>query len=196
MAPLFCSRCKRAAGQSARGDASARPPCPQIRNRQAPSPCNGRVSSYSARTSSGRRFAWADSCPARAITMTVLTAALVAVHLADPDRGGRVHPAGWLFIPFLAYAGANLAWVTPVRWLGWFDWLNWAQALACLLDRPERRGVPRLQAVHLRLSRRARGLCGSPGMLPALCEAGLADAGARPGRPVHWPLDGSLRDPQ
>jgi O-antigen ligase len=62
--------------------------------------------------------------------MTVMTAALIAVHLADPERPARAHPAGWLFIPFLAFGAANLAWVTPVRWLGWFDWLNWAQAVA------------------------------------------------------------------
>jgi len=78
---------------------------------------------------------WTTLClggflPGARVLMTVLTAALIAVHFADPDRGTRAHPAGWLFIPFLAYAAANLAWVTPVRWLGWFDWLNWAQAAA------------------------------------------------------------------
>jgi hypothetical protein len=78
---------------------------------------------------------WTTLClggflPGARILMTVLTAALVAVHFADPARGARAHPAGWLFVPFLAYAAANLAWVTPVRWLGWFDWLNWAQAVA------------------------------------------------------------------
>src|SRR5208283_1509576 len=44
-------------------------------------------------------------------------------------RRARPRP-GWLFVPFLAYAAANAAWVTPVRWLGWTDWLNWAQAAA------------------------------------------------------------------
>lgn len=62
--------------------------------------------------------------------MTLLTAALLAVHIADPARRRRPHPAGWLFLPFLAYAAANVRWVSPVRWLGWFDWLNWAQAIA------------------------------------------------------------------
>ena len=62
--------------------------------------------------------------------MAVLTGALVAVHFADPAQGTRAHPAGWLFAPFLVYAAANAAWVTPVRWLGWTDWLNWAQAAA------------------------------------------------------------------
>jgi O-antigen ligase len=59
-----------------------------------------------------------------------LTAALIAVHFADPDRGTCAHRAGWLFVPFLVYAAANVAWVTPVRWLGWIDWLNLAQAAA------------------------------------------------------------------
>jgi len=78
---------------------------------------------------------WTTLClggflPGTRVVMTVLTAALVAVHLADPARGARSHSAGILFLPFIAYAAANVAWVTPVRWLGWFDWLNWAQALA------------------------------------------------------------------
>jgi hypothetical protein len=78
---------------------------------------------------------WTTLClggflPGARVPMTVLTAALIAVHFADTARGARAHPAGWLFVPFLAYAACNLAWVSPVRWLGWFDWLNWAQAVA------------------------------------------------------------------
>jgi O-antigen ligase len=78
---------------------------------------------------------WTTLClggflPGTRVLMAVLTAALIAVHFADPARGARAHPAGWLLVPFLVYAAANLAWVTPVRWLGWFDWLNWAQAAA------------------------------------------------------------------
>jgi O-antigen ligase len=77
---------------------------------------------------------WTTLClggflPGTRVVMTALTAALIAVHLADPARG-RAHSAGWLFAPFLVFAAANVAWVTPVRWLGWFDWLNWAQAAA------------------------------------------------------------------
>jgi O-antigen ligase len=80
-------------------------------------------------------IAWTTLClggfmPGPKVVMIILTGALVAVHLADPSRRGRPHPAGWLFIPFLAYAAANLACVTPVRWIGWFDWLNWAQMVA------------------------------------------------------------------
>jgi O-antigen ligase len=78
---------------------------------------------------------WTTLClggflPGARIEMTLLTAALVAVHLADPARGLRAHAAGWLFVPFLAYALANELCVSPVRWLGWFDWLNWTQAVA------------------------------------------------------------------
>jgi O-antigen ligase len=78
---------------------------------------------------------WTTLClggflPGTRVATTALTAALIAVHLADPARGRRAHPAGLLFVPFLVFAAANVAWVTPVRWLGWFDWLNWAQAFA------------------------------------------------------------------
>jgi len=68
--------------------------------------------------------------PGARVAMVVLTTALLAAHLLDPDRGVRAHPAGWLFAPFLAYAAANIAWVSPVKWLGWIDWLTWAQAIA------------------------------------------------------------------
>jgi len=68
--------------------------------------------------------------PGTRMVTAALTAALIASHFVDPVRGLRAHPAGWLFIPFLAYAAANVAWVTPVRWLGWSDWLNWTQAVA------------------------------------------------------------------
>ncbi len=78
---------------------------------------------------------WTTLClggflPGARIEMTLLTAALVAVHLVDPVRGLRAHAAGWLFVPFLAYALGNELRVSPVRWLGWFDWLNWTQAAA------------------------------------------------------------------
>src|ERR1039457_2455233 len=80
-------------------------------------------------------ISWTTLClggflPGSRVLMAALTAALIAVHVADPARGTRAHAAGWLFVPFLAYAAANVAWVTPVRWLGWTDWLNWAQAAA------------------------------------------------------------------
>ena len=78
---------------------------------------------------------WTTLClggflPGTRVDMIALTGLLVAVHFADPVRGTRAHPAGWLFLPFLAYAAANVAWVSPVPWLGWIDWLNWAQGTA------------------------------------------------------------------
>ncbi|HEY5080270.1 MAG TPA: O-antigen ligase family protein, partial [Opitutaceae bacterium] len=68
--------------------------------------------------------------PGTRLVTACLTAALVAAHFADPVRGTRAHPAGLLFLPFLGYAAANAAWVTPVHWQGWTDWLNWTQAVA------------------------------------------------------------------
>ncbi len=64
----------------------------------------------------------------------LLTGSLVVVHAlerawARPNLC-RLHPAGWLLLPFLVYALANVLWVTPVRWLGWRDWLGWAQMIA------------------------------------------------------------------
>jgi len=78
---------------------------------------------------------WTTAClggilPGTRLVTAVLTAALLAVHLSDPALGARAHRAGLLLVPFLAYAAANAAWVTPFRWLGWPDWLNWAQAVA------------------------------------------------------------------
>src|SRR5271165_5949766 len=80
-------------------------------------------------------ISWTTLClggylPGSRVLMAALTGALIAVHLVDPARGTRAHPAGRIFLPFLAYAAANVIWVTPVRWLGWTDWLNWAQAVA------------------------------------------------------------------
>ena len=72
----------------------------------------------------------------RAETMVVtsaVTALVVVVHLggrAFAPAPRRLHPAGWLLLPFLGYAMANVFGVTPVRWLGWHDWLGWAQLIA------------------------------------------------------------------
>jgi O-antigen ligase len=72
---------------------------------------------------------------ARIELVTVLLAgALVVVHAiaAAQTRGAThaLHPAGWLLLPFLVYALANVWWITPVPWLGWRDWLGWAQLIA------------------------------------------------------------------
>ena len=63
-----------------------------------------------------------------------LTGALVVVHcLANlrprPDVPA-IHPAGWMLLPFLIVALANVGWISPVPWLGWRDWLGWAQMIA------------------------------------------------------------------
>lgn len=84
-------------------------------------------------------LAWTTLCLGgyRAETMVVtvvLNAAMLGVHFGarafttQPRR--RWHGAGWLFVPFLVYAAANVMWVTPVRWLGWHDWIGWAQMIA------------------------------------------------------------------
>jgi O-antigen ligase len=75
--------------------------------------------------------------PETMLVTSLLTGLLLIVHLLGPvfaRAGGptdpgtiRFHPAGWLVLPFLTYAAANVAWVSPVPWLGWRDWLGWAQ---------------------------------------------------------------------
>ena len=57
---------------------------------------------------------WTTLClggftPGSRVVMALLMALLVAVHFGDPLRGLRAHPAGWLFLPFLAYGAANAA---------------------------------------------------------------------------------------
>ena len=80
-------------------------------------------------------LAWTTLClggflPGTRVAMAVMSALLVAAHFLDPRAARRGHPAAWLFVPFVAYAAANVEWLSPVRWLGWLDWINWAQALA------------------------------------------------------------------
>lgn len=79
---------------------------------------------------------WTTLClggyrPETMVITSALTGALLTLHLLTravfPAATTRSHPAGWLLLPFLAYAAANVCWVTPVRWLGWHDWLGWAQ---------------------------------------------------------------------
>ncbi len=84
-------------------------------------------------------LAWTTLCLGgyRAETMVVtsaLNALLLGVHFGSRTFASTPrrpwHPAGWLLLPFLAYAWANVLWVTPVRWLGWHDWWEWAQMIA------------------------------------------------------------------
>jgi O-antigen ligase len=95
---------------------------------------------------------WTTFClggiePGSRAATAVLTALLLAAHVADPRFRTRAHCAGWLFLPFLGYAAANAAWVTPVGWLGWFDWLNWAQAVVVFWVVLNGIGSPRCRAL-------------------------------------------------
>ncbi len=80
---------------------------------------------------------WTTLClggyrPETMVITSALTGGLLLVHLVGrlvADAPPPLHPAGWLFVPFLAYAAANVHWLTPVPWLGWHDWLWWAQMI-------------------------------------------------------------------
>lgn len=82
---------------------------------------------------------WTTLClggyrPETMVITSALTGILLVLHLIGraifTEAGQPTHPAGWLFLPFLAYAAANVLWITPVPWLGWHDWLWWAQMIA------------------------------------------------------------------
>jgi O-antigen ligase len=80
-------------------------------------------------------LAWTTLClggyrpETMAVTVWLNGLVLASVLLSVALQGGPgLHPAGWLLVPFFAYAAANAAWLTPVPWLGWHDWLLWAQA--------------------------------------------------------------------
>ncbi len=83
---------------------------------------------------------WTTGCLGgiRAETMAVtggLNALLLGLHFgrrAISPASPALHPAGWLLLPFLLYAAANVRWISPVRWLGWRDWLGWAQLAGVL----------------------------------------------------------------
>ncbi len=66
---------------------------------------------------------------ARVVTYS-LTGALLVTHFltgAWERRTWRaLHPAAWALVPFLAYGALNVAFLSPVPWLGWLDWLGWA----------------------------------------------------------------------
>lgn len=85
-------------------------------------------------------LAWTTLClggylPGTMVITCGLTGAALSVHLLSRAFAGNattvgVHPAGWLLLPFLAYAAGNVLWVTPVHWLGWRDWFWWAEMVA------------------------------------------------------------------
>ncbi len=84
---------------------------------------------------------WTTLClggyrPETMVVTSALTGLLLIVHFGGrawargPEGRQCPHPAGWWLLPFLIYAAANAAWITPVPWLGWHDWLTWAQMIA------------------------------------------------------------------
>lgn len=84
-------------------------------------------------------LAWTTLClggyrPETLVVTSGLTGALLLVHLAERVLVGKprpaFHPAGWLLLPFIAYAAANVGWISPTKWLGWMDWWAWAQMAA------------------------------------------------------------------
>ncbi|MEY3775109.1 MAG: hypothetical protein RLZZ129_1889 [Verrucomicrobiota bacterium] len=106
-------------------------------DRATSSPWPGRLEWLQA-TVLAANLVWTTLClggyrPETMVITSALTCVLLGLHLVartifTGDR--QLHPAGWFFVPFLAYAAANVVWVTPVRWLGWHDWLWWAQLVA------------------------------------------------------------------
>jgi O-antigen ligase len=82
---------------------------------------------------------WTTFClggfrPGTMLVTLALTGLLLVVHFgvcaAEKRPWRSTDPAGWCFLPFLAYALINVMAVTPVPWLGWMDWLGWANMIA------------------------------------------------------------------
>lgn len=80
---------------------------------------------------------WTTLClggyrPETMVVTSLVNGLMLVVHLMGrlwAGGGGRFHPVGWWFLPFLIYAAINVMMVTPVQWLGWHDWLWWAQMI-------------------------------------------------------------------
>ena len=81
-------------------------------------------------------LAWTTLClggyrPETMVVSWLLTGAALVLSLAQAAWAGeRPHVAGFMFLPFLAYAAGNVLWVTPTPWLGWRDWLGWTHTFA------------------------------------------------------------------
>ncbi|MCF7687960.1 MAG: O-antigen ligase family protein [Cephaloticoccus sp.] len=70
--------------------------------------------------------------PETMLVTSLLTALTLVVQLIGwgwTKGKMRLHPVGWLGLPFLIYATANVIWVTPVPWVGWHDWVLWAHII-------------------------------------------------------------------
>ncbi|MEX2044355.1 MAG: O-antigen ligase family protein [Opitutus sp.] len=82
---------------------------------------------------------WTTLClggyrPETLVVTSGITGAMMIVHCGHRALArtplAPFHPAGWLLVPFAAYAAANVLWVTPVKWLGWMDWWGWVSMIA------------------------------------------------------------------
>ncbi len=81
---------------------------------------------------------WTTLClggyfPRTQVVTTALTGLLLIAHFVTRAIGrtnAPIHPAGWVILPFVAYAAINAAWISTVPWLGWQDWYQWAQMAA------------------------------------------------------------------
>ncbi|MES2693073.1 MAG: O-antigen ligase family protein, partial [Verrucomicrobiota bacterium] len=87
----------------------------------------------------GGNLAWTTLClggyrPETMMVTAGLTCATLAVFFVTCGRQGwswrRMDPAAWWLLAFLFYAAVNVAFVSPVKWLGWADWLGWANLIA------------------------------------------------------------------
>lgn len=85
----------------------------------------------------------AVSAPLWLLTLALLWAGRAVVR----SPGGWRPSLAWWPLPFLAYAAANVLWVSPVRWLGWLDWFYWLHLAVAfwlgldLLRRPVGRAI-------------------------------------------------------
>jgi O-antigen ligase len=66
-----------------------------------------------------------QTLPGTWLMLALATAGEVGRRLVEP-RPPRLWGVTWLPLPFLIYAAANVAWVSPVPWWGRNDWWGWA----------------------------------------------------------------------
>ena len=73
---------------------------------------------------------WCASLRETIVWSVTGTGAILVLEFARGALGGVApvgvcwHPAGWWLVPFLGYAAVNVAVVSRVGWLGWWDWLG------------------------------------------------------------------------
>lgn len=62
-----------------------------------------------------------------ALGTVVVLVVFAALRFFDRASARAPHPAGWLALPFTAYAAIHVAWLTPTPWLGQRDLSLWIQ---------------------------------------------------------------------